>query len=167
MEYLQLFDENKNMLDEKIERDNKLTLTGNKYFMIILLFIENEKGEFLLQRTNPITRDGKIATTGGHVTFGDDGLKTTIKEANEELGLTFKPEDLTYIDTVVFKQCYLEIYYTNKPINMDEIKLQEEEVESVDWYTIDEINEMIETGNFRKGNTLAFPKVLEYKNKVK
>jgi len=165
MEYLQLFDENKNMLNEKIERNLKLTLSGNKYFMIILLFIENDKGEFLFQKTVE-EKDGKIATTGGHVTFGDDGLKTTIKEAKEELGITFKPEDLTYIDTVVFKQCYLEIYYTNKQFSDEDIVLQEEEVESVDWYTVDEINKLIEHDKVRPGNIPAFQKVLEYKSKI-
>ena len=162
MEYLQVFDENKNMLDEKIERSLKLTLEDNKYFMIILLFIENEDGKFLFQKTVE-EKDGKIATTGGHVSFGDDGLKTTIKEAQEEIGITFKPEDLTYIDTVVFYNCYLEIYYTNKPFKDEDLVLQESEVESVDWYTVDEINKLIEEDKVRPGNILAFQKVLEYK----
>ena len=166
MEYLQVFDENKNMLNEKIERDLKTTLTGNKYIMIILLFIENDKGEFLLQKTSE-SRDSVIATTGGHATFGDDGLKTAIKEAEEELGLKLEPEDLIHIDTDLFKQCYFEIYYTNKPINKDELVLQESEVESVDWYSVDEINKFIEEGKFRKGNIPAFQKVLDYKYKTK
>lgn len=166
MEYLQVFDENKNMLDEKIERDLKAMLTGNKYFMIIWLFIENEKGEFLLQKTSE-SKKHEIATTGGHAVFGDDGLRTTMKEAEEELGLILKPEEIIHIDTMIFEHCYAEIYYTNKPINKDELVLQEEEVESVDWYSVDEINKLIEEGNFRKGNAMAFPKVLEYRNKVK
>ena len=90
MEYLQVFDENKKMLNEKIERDLKKTLTGNKFFMVILLFIENSEGKFLLQKTSE-ARNSEIATTGGHVTFGDDGFKTTLKEAKEELGLTLNP----------------------------------------------------------------------------
>lgn len=166
MEYLQVFDENKKMLNEKIERSLKLTLPEKRYFMIILLFIENEKGEFLFQKTVE-EKDGKIATTGGHVSFGDDGLITTIKEAKEEIGITFKPEDLTYIDTVIFYNCYLEIYYTNKLFKDEELLLQESEVESVKWYTVDEINKLIEEDKVRPGNIPSFKKVLEYKNKVK
>ena len=48
MELLQLFDENKNMLNESIERDKKKELPEGKYFMIILLFIENNN-KFLIQ----------------------------------------------------------------------------------------------------------------------
>lgn len=41
MELLQLFDENKNMINESIERNRKTEVEPGKYFMIILLFIEN------------------------------------------------------------------------------------------------------------------------------
>lgn len=162
MEYLQLFDENKKMINEKIDRELKKTLTGNKYFMIILLFIENDKGEFLLQKTSKI-KDSLVATTGGHVEFGDDGLKTTIKEANEELGINLLPSELNCVDTITCCNCYIEVYYTNKPINIDELKLQQEEVESVKWYTVDEINKLTYENKLRKGNIEPFKRVLEYK----
>lgn len=162
MEYLQVFDENKNMLDESIERDLKKTLTGNKYFMIILLFIENNKKEFLFQVTSK-ERDSIIATTGGHVTKGDDGLRTTIKEAEEELGITLLPSDLEYVDTFKINNCYAEVYYTNKDINIDDIKLQDEEVDSVAWYSVDEINKLILEDKIRKGNIEPFKRVLEYR----
>ena len=51
MELLQVFDENKNMLNESIERDRKKELPEGKYFMIILLFIENNN-KFLIQKTS-------------------------------------------------------------------------------------------------------------------
>lgn len=162
MEYLQIFDENKNMLNEKVERSLKKSLTGNKYFMVILLFIENSEGKFLLQKTSK-SRNSEIATTGGHVEFGDDGLKTTIKEAKEELGLTLLPTDLNYIDTTTWGPGFVEIYYTNKRININELILQEDEVECVNWYSIDEINKLIEEEKLRKGNIEPFKKVLEYK----
>ena len=162
MEYLQVFDENKKMLNEKIERDLKKTLTGNKFFMVILLFIENSEGKFLLQKTSE-ARNSEIATTGGHVTFGDDGFKTTLKEAKEELGLTLEPSELKYVDTYTYKCAYTEIYYVKKDINIDDIKLQEEEVESVNWYTIDEINKLILEDKLRKGNIEPFKILLEYR----
>lgn len=162
MEYLQVFDENKNMLDESIERDLKKTLTDNKYFMIVLLFIENDKKEFLFQVTSE-EKDSIIATTGGHVTKGDDGFRTTIKEAEEELGITLLPSDLEYVDTFKINNCYAEVYYTNKVINIDDIKLQDEEVDSVAWYSIDEINKLILEDKIRKGNIEPFKRVLEYR----
>ena len=159
MEYLQLFNENKEMLNEKIDRELKKTLTGNKYFMIILLFIENDN-KFLLQ-TTPKQKDSEIATTGGHVEYGYNGLQTTIKEAQEELGLELLPNELNYIDTIKYNNCFIEIYHTNKIIDTTKLKLQTEEVESVNWYTVDDINELISNNKLRKGNIEPFKKVLE------
>ena len=135
MEYLQVFDENKNMLDEKIDRELKKTLTGNKFFMIVLLFIENES-KFLLQKTS-VLRNSEIATTGGHVIFGDDGYKTVFKEAKEELGVILDKTLLKYVETIIRNNCYMEVYYTNQKIDINDIVIQEEEVECVNWYSID------------------------------
>lgn len=159
MEYLQLFNENKEMLNEKIDRELKKTLTGNKYFMIILLFIENDN-KFLLQTTSK-QKDSEIATTGGHVEYGYNGLQTTIKEAKEELGLELLPNELNNIDTIKYNNCFIEIYHTNKIIDTTKLKLQTEEVESVNWYTIEDINELINNNKLRKSNIEPFKKVLE------
>ena len=159
MELLQLFDENKNMLNEGIERDKKKEVPQGKYFMIILLFIENNN-KFLIQKTSA-NRESIYATTGGHVTFGDDALKTVIKEAQEELGLEVKKEDLKEIETLKQKYGYMTIYYYNKNVDINNLKLQEEEVESVNWMSIDEINDLIDKDMFRKSHIVPFQKVLE------
>ena len=166
MEYLQVFDENKRMLDEKIEREKKLELPDKKYFMIILLFIQNEKGELLVQKTS-VNRNSELAFTGGHVTFGDDGFKTVIKEAKEELGIDLLPDEVKLIDTLCIRSAYVEIYYTNKKINIDDLKLQKEEVDYVKWYSIDQINEFIEDNNFRKGHIVPYKTLLKHLNNIK
>lgn len=164
MEYLQVFDENKKMLNEKIEREQKKNLPAGKYFMIILLFIQNEKGEFLVQKTS-VNRNNELAFTGGHVTFGDDGFKTVIKEAKEELGIDLLPDEVRLIDTLCVKCAYVEIYYTNKKIDIDSLKLQEEEVDYVEWCSIDQINKFIEEDNFRKGHIEPYKTLLKHLNK--
>ena len=164
MEYLQVFDENKKMLNEKIERELKKELTDNRFFMIILLFIQNEKGELLVQKTS-VNRNNELAFTGGHVTFGDDGFKTVIKEAKEELGIDLLPDEVKLIDTLCVRNAYVEIYYSNKKINIDELKLQDEEVDYVKWYSIDQIDKFIEEDNFRKGHIEPYKVLKKYLNK--
>ena len=159
MELLQLFDENKNMLNESIERDRKKEVPEGKYFMMILLFIENNN-KFLIQKTS-VSRKSEYATTGGHVTFGDDALKTVIKEAQEELGLILNESDVKEIETITHKLAHVAIYYYNKNIDINNLKIQEEEVESIHWMSIDEINDLIEKDMFRKSNIIPFQKVLE------
>lgn len=159
MELLQLFDENKNMINESIERNRKTEVEPGKYFMIILLFIENNN-KFLIQKTS-VNKDSEYATTGGHVTYGDDALTTVIKEAKEELGLTLNKNELEEIETLKGKYGYVAVYYCKKNIDIKDLTIQEEEVDSLYWLNIDEINKLIEEDNFRKSNIIPFQKVLE------
>lgn len=164
MEYLQVFDENKIAIDEKIERSLKRTLNNGKHFMIILLFIQNEDKKFLIQKTS-ISKGNVFATTGGHVTYNDSSLETVIKEAKEELNLVLNTNDVTFVDTIDCEICFCDIYYTNKKINMNYIELQEEEVEEIYWLSETEIFDLIKNDKFRKGNIEPFNRVLEYVKK--
>ena len=164
MEYLQVFDEKKNKLEEKISRGEKYDLPSDRRFMIILIFIENAKGEFLLQKTSK-SRNSCIATTGGHVTYGDTALETVIKECKEELGINISLDDIIYVDTVLHKNYFLETFYTKMELDLNNLILQTEEVESVKWYTKDEISNFIKKGELREGNIKPYKKVLEYLKK--
>ena len=161
MEYLQVFDKNKNKLEEKVSRDEKYNLPSDRRFMIVLIFIENSKGEFLLQKTSK-SRHSCIATTGGHVTYGDSALETVVKECKEELGIDISIDNVKYVDTVLFKNCFLETFYTKMELDPSKLILQTEEVESVKWYTKDEISRFIKSNEFREGNIKPYEKVLEY-----
>ena len=160
MELLQVFDADKNMLNEYVERDKKLKLPEGKYFMIILLFIQNNEGKFLIQKTSK-EKGSEYAVTGGHVTYKDNAITTCIKEAAEELGLTLSEDDLEEIDILKHDVGYVAIYYLKKNIDINTLTLQEEEVESVSWMSIDEINNLINENKLRKGHIEPFKKVLE------
>ena len=162
MELLQVFDADKNMLNEYVERDKKLKLPEDKYFMIILLFIQNSEGKFLIQKTSK-EKGSEYAVTGGHLTYKDNAITTCIKEAEEELGLTLSEDDLEEIDVLKHDVGYVAIYYLKKNIDINTLTLQEGEVESVSWMSIDEINNLINENKLRKGNIEPFRKVLEKK----
>ena len=163
MEYLQIFDDNKKALDEKISREEKYNLPDGKYFMVVLIFIENNKGEFLLQKTSK-SRHSCIATTGGHVTYQDTALETVVKECKEELGIDIPVNEINYVDSIKYKDCFLETFYTKMELDLNELTLQEEEVESVNWYTKEEISEFIKNNEFRESNIKPYEKILELEN---
>lgn len=166
MEYLQLFDDDKNMLQEKIARSEEKNVSLGRYFMIVLVFIENDKHEFLIQKTS-VSRNSVYATTGGHVTYGDTSLETVVKEVKEELGINMDESEAEFITSIKHSIAYCEIYYVHKNIDIKDLILQEEKVESADWYSVEEINKLIENGEFRKGNIKEFKLVLDWINKKK
>ena len=161
MEYLQVFNKDKAAIDEKVLREDKYKLPDGKYFMIVLIFIMNSEGKFLMQKTSK-SRNSCIATTGGHVSYGDTGLITVFKEAKEELGLDLDTYEIQYIDTLIFKNGIEETYFVNKDIDINTLTIQKEEVDYVEWFTVDEIKELINKKEFREGNIDAFYKVLDY-----
>lgn len=164
-ELLQVFDENKNMINEYVERKLKKTLKDGKHFMIVLLFIENNN-KFLIQKVSK-EKGSEIATTGGHASFMDDSIATVKKETKEEINIEFSDDELVLVDSIDYGNCFCDIYYSNKEINISDIKLQNEEVEEIFWLSKEEILDLIEQGKFRKGNIEPFDKVLKYKESLK
>ena len=111
IEYLNLYDENGNLCEEKGIRGEKT----DKYKGISSIFIENSKGEFLLQKTSA-SRNSIYATTGGHVQYGSNFYETIIREVKEELGLDISNEKIIEIETIARYPYLKKIYYlkTNK-----------------------------------------------------
>lgn len=161
-ELLQVFDENKNMINEGIERSLKKTLKDGKHFMITLLFIENNC-KFLIQKASK-EKGSEIATTGGHATFRDDSITTVKKEAKEEINIELSDDELILVDSIDYGNCFCDVYYSNKEISIADIKLQDAEVEEILWLSKEEILELIKQDKFRKSNIEPFNMVLEYKN---
>ncbi len=163
MEYLQVFDRSGKSLDEKILRENVKQLDDGKYFMIILIIIENN-GKLLMQITSE-EKDHVCALTGGHVQFCDDGITTCIKEVKEELGLELVEDEIKYLGTHKAKKVLLNVYYTNKEVDINSLVLQESEVESVIWISMDEINKLKEKNELRQTNVVAFEIYDEFKRR--
>ena len=162
MEYLDLYDENRTPIGQKIIRGVDKVEEG-KYINIVIVFIENSEGKFLIQKTSK--RKGSVfATTGGLVSSGYTPDETIIKEIKEELGLDVKIDELTLFYTAKRKYSFQDAYYLKKDIDINELILQEDEVEYVKWLSIEEINKLIENNEFREGNIKSFNKLIEDKN---
>lgn len=161
MEYLNLYDKSGNLLKEKGIRGQE----SNFLVGLSIIFIENSKGEFLIQKT-PSTKDGLFATTGGHVTYGSDFFETIIKEVNEELGINIKDEEIIEVNTYIKERYIRKVYYMKKDIDIDDLTIQENEVEYVKWLSKDKINELINNNEFREGNIEGYKFILDLKNNM-
>lgn len=159
-ELLQVFDKNNHMLNESVKRNNKKSLTSDKYIKVVYIFIINSQNEFLIQKTSK--QKGNIyAVTGGHVSFHDDGYNTAIKESQEELGIDLSKEKLHLFNHVLYDSLMIDSYYVKKDININEIKLQKGEVDSVHWFNVQKIKELIKQNKFREKNIVNFNKLID------
>lgn len=163
MEILSLYDDNGNEINETIKRGIKPE-KGN--IMISIIFIKNKEGKYLIQKTSK-EKGSEYSTTGGHVSKGETPLKTIIRETKEELGLAIIEKEIKYIgiEKPSKKPILFSIYETKKEIDLSKLKLQKEEVESVEWLTKEKINSLIDKNKFRKNTGIIFKKI--YKGKYK
>lgn len=160
MELLALFDHDGNVTDEKIERVHKKDVPKGRYFRVVLVFIQNSKGEFLIQRVSK-SKGHVFATTGGHVTYKKTSLDTVKSEVFEELGIVIDDKDVMLFETENRSIAFQDSYYMKMDIDINELTLQEEEVEEVKWMSVSDIFKLIEEDKFRKGNIYPFYDLLE------
>lgn len=157
MEMRDLYDINRNLTGKKIFKND--VIPENTYIMIVVIFIQNDNNEFLIQKRS-IKKDGLWATTGGHPKSGESSLDGIITEVKEELGITID-------NPILFKQAsgkntICDLYYIKKNIDLKNIIIQEEEVSSVKWASIDEINELMKNNEFKESHYKMFKNCLKF-----
>ena len=156
MEYLNLYDKFGNLTDEKGIRGVK----SDKLVGIVIIFIENSQGEFLIQKTSS-SRNSVFATTGGHVGFGSSFDEAVVNEVREELGIDISNEKIIEVNTYIREYYVQKVYYLKKDIDKNDITIQEDEVEYVEWLSKEKINELIENNEFREGNIEGYKYIIE------
>ena len=160
MERRDLYDINRKPTGETIFKGEKIPL--NRYIIVVLSFIQNSKGEFLVQKRSK-QKDGKFASTGGHAKTGENSIEAIISEIHEELGLTVLPSELNliYSGREDSERVFFDIYYLKKDFDIESLTLQKEEVDFVEWDSIEKINELIANNLFLKNHVEEFYRMMD------
>ena len=162
MEKRDLYDENKQKTGEIIKKGQPVP-TG-KYYITVVVWMQNSKGEFLIQRTVP-EKHHMWATTGGHPKSGESSLEGIVSEIKEELDLNVNPNELKLFKTIKTEDDFVDLYYLKHDFNIEEITVQEEEVEDVKWASMEEIEILIKKGQFLPPHIEFYKACLSYLNK--
>lgn len=159
MEYLDLYDANGNKLGKTMARGDKNQKEG-ELFKLAHVWIKC-KGKYLIQKASE-EKGSEYAVSGGHVTAGTTSRKQAVIELEEELGLKVKADELKFLGSIVQKKAIFDVYeYVNNRLSSKKFKLQESEVESIDFYTCEEIDNLIKGGSFRKSSQVDYEKFIK------
>lgn len=164
-EYTDLYDENKCLTDKKLFRakGTKLEVPPGYYNIVVLGFICNSKGEYLLQKTS--SNKGNVwAVVGGHVKSGESSEECIINEIHEEMGIKLKSKDIKLFKTYKYDSAFKDVYYIEKDLDLNEFVYAKDEVETSRYFSVDEIKKLIDDGLFRKTNIDAFMDLIKFKN---
>lgn len=113
-------------------------------------FIFNKNGDVLLQKrskTKKLWPDLWDVTAGGHVLKGEFGSQALIREIKEELNIDVNDTEIKYlvgststnIKGNIINNHFNECYIITKDVEISKIKLQEEEVSDIKWFSKEEI----------------------------
>jgi isopentenyldiphosphate isomerase len=143
MELWDVYDVNRSKTDKVVPRGRKLN--DGEYRLVVHACIFNSKGEMLIQQRQSF-KDGWPnmwdLTCGGSAIKGETSQMAIDREVKEELGIEIN--SVRPHITINFENGFDDIYLIEKEVNIDNLKLQYEEVQNVKWATKDEIVSMIE-----------------------
>ncbi len=159
MEIRDLYNSKKILTGDVIKKGE--IVPPGKYYITVVVFIENDQGQFLLQKRVQ-NKDGKWATTGGHPKSGQSSLEGIVTEIEEELGIKIRQNELTLFKTIQTEDDFVDLYYLKKNINIEDIKIQDEEVEKVMWASREVINKLISDGVFSSSHEKFYNYCLEF-----
>jgi len=161
MELLDIYDNNGNPTGKTIIRgDNRVKLNNNEHIAVAVIIIENNNKKFLIQKTSK-QKGSKYSLTGGHIKSKDTPLETIIKEVSEELGIDISNDSIKDYGFICYDMPLRYIYYLKKDININNIKLQKEEVEYVKYMTKKEVKELIKDNKFLESHGIIFNKIIK------
>ena len=151
MEEWDLYDENRNKMNKTIIRGQKLA--DNEYHIVVNAWVMNSKNEFLIsQRAPHKTYPYKWECTGGSILKGETSIDGAVRELNEELGVNVDKNNAVLLGTT--KRYYvgcpdiLDVWLFKSDVDVNDLKLQEEEVCDAKWASAEEIKQLVEDGKF-------------------
>ena len=151
MEKRDLYDEKRHLTGETIYKGEEIP--NGRYIIVVLV---------LIQKRSEI-KNGKYATTGGHCKTGENSIQGILTEIKEEIGLDVKAEDLKLYYSGKAGFAFWDDYYIKMDVpNIEKLKLQKEEVESVCWLTEEEIKQLMNEDKFFKNHYEEFEILLEW-----
>ena len=163
MELLDVYDSLGHKTGRIVERGDKNEIfNDNEHIAVAIIYIENDKGEFLIQKTSE-GKGGCYSSTGGHIHHGEDAYSTIIREVKEELGIDISNDDIVSLGYICVDFPVRFIFYLKKNINLNDITLQKDEVESVSYMSVDRIRDIFEKRLMYKGHYKVLERVLQYK----
>lgn len=149
-ELIDICDENNNLLD--IQKMKSEAHKDGLWHRASHVWIYNSKGEVLLQlraKKKLIFPDVWDISAAGHIGAGEDPITSGLREVEEEIGLKLQKEDLDFwmirkamnIFREIKNNEFYYVYFFKFDGDVDQLILQKEEVQKIQFFPIDKIKE--------------------------
>ena len=158
MEYFDVLDQNRISLNYKKLRGE--TLNPEEFNAGIEMWIVNNNSILMTQRSMNKSHPGQWEVPGGCCQAGESVIDTVKRELSEEIGIEFSQDEFKLIGTELYKKQFVDVFYSEKQIKLQETSLQTEEVKNIKSVSKEDFNKM-------KNNNEIVPSVLNRFNLFK
>lgn len=120
------------------------------YFRAVQVWFIGSDGRVLLQRRSMrcAFKPGFFAVTGGVVKSGETEPEAARREVLEELGIKIDERNMFRLCAFVGECSLYTVYVVNQDVKSDEMRLQKDEVASVEFVSADMLNAYSDAENF-------------------
>lgn len=152
MEIFDVYNDKGERIGKTIPRGSRLG--KGEFHLVVHIWIKNTEGKYLVQKRNKKTDKvpGQYAATGGAVTRGEDSITGAIRETEEELGIKIQKDKFTLLKRYFVPDenagFITDLYIVHENILLSELKLDYNEVKSCEYFTMDEIKQLIKENMF-------------------
>lgn len=149
MELVDLFDKNRNKINKKHVKYEKLN--DGEYQVIVHVCVFNSKDEMLIQRRGIDKIDWPNywdISSGGGVIAGEEPYKAAERELFEELGVKISLENERPYFTINYPLGFDDYYLVNLDLPIESFTIDKEEVLNIKWASLEEIKAMMKNDEF-------------------
>ena len=137
-------------------------LRKGEHHLEVSVWIENDKGEYLISQRSPGKLFPKLwECTGGSAVAGDDSLTTALKEVKEEIGVILEPQNGQLIKhhfpcSTVGCNGLIDVWLFRQNVDISTVILAPDETCNAMWASRDVINRMIDEGTFKTSGQYTY-----------
>src|SRR5690554_6540075 len=145
MELWDVYDTNRNKTNKVMVRGE--SFKKDDYHLVVHVCLFNSKGDMLIQQRQPFKEGWPNMwdiTVGGSAAKGDTSQTAMERELYEEIGLKIDLQSVRPNFTVNFDVGFNDVYLIEMDVDIDNLKLQYDEVQRVKWASTDEIFQKID-----------------------
>lgn len=118
------------------------------YIPVVGVIIINGDNKILLQKRSRFKKanPSKWGICGGKVDLGETPIDAGVRETLEEIGIFLNKDELKFLSMDTNEKAHFTVYYIRKNVDVNECKLQEEELEEVKYFKIEELEDLDNEG---------------------
>lgn len=142
---------------EKLEKTNIYVSKGESipegfYHMAVEIWIINSDGDLLLVKRSKMKKfhPNEWECIGGSAINDETFLEAAIREICEEIGIKISSDELEECGYEVRTKHIVMTYFLYKNMQLEDIRISKNEIESVKWYNVYEFEQLIKSKAFVK-----------------